>query len=95
MDIDVDTDVSNDASDTSNHIEFLGNDRFTTAFNCINVETVRLVDGSDLVDDSDSDNDSVYEYSTINNRTNTMKFIGSRYMNCETVPIVIIKGNNC
>eukprot|EP00596_Hydrurales_sp_CCMP1899_P002031 CAMPEP_0119035448 /NCGR_PEP_ID=MMETSP1177-20130426/2466_1 /TAXON_ID=2985 /ORGANISM="Ochromonas sp, Strain CCMP1899" /LENGTH=511 /DNA_ID=CAMNT_0006993717 /DNA_START=707 /DNA_END=2239 /DNA_ORIENTATION=- len=47
MDIDVDADMCND---TSNHQEFLGNDRSTAAFN-LDVETVRSVEGSDLVDE--------------------------------------------
>jgi hypothetical protein len=42
----------------------------------------------------DSDNESVYEYSPINNRTNIMKFIGSKYMHCESVPVVIVKVDN-
>jgi hypothetical protein len=42
------------------------------------------------IDPIDSD-DEFIQYSPINNDTNTMKFIGSRYMNCESVPVIIIK----
>jgi hypothetical protein len=48
MDIDVDADMCND---TSNHQEFLGDDRSTATFNLIDVETVRSIEGSDLGDE--------------------------------------------
>jgi hypothetical protein len=37
------------------------------------------------------DSDDETQYSPINNYTTTMKFTGSKYMNCESVPVIIMK----